>query len=284
MADARLIEALPALEAGTDADLLAQALDNCARCYRNLLHKAIVFTPLSILSHFLSHKEDPMSQAITYLSAGTAIRAELFAPAGASRGAAVVAHGSDGLTDHLAGPWGTMMREHAEGLAKAGYHTLLPYYFDKTGTPPGRAALQTMGIHLHEWQDALGAAVDHVAALSGAGASRVALVGFSLGGHLSVRLRDRVAVVVEFFAPYGVGLGTVSHPAPRVQIHHGDNDAAVDVANADRIADWLGREGVAVDVHRYAGAGHGFAGPDPANQAARKLSRERAANFVASYI
>ena len=40
--------------------------------------------------------------------------AELYAPAGTTaRGAIIIAHGTDGLTDHLNGPWATTMRDYA---------------------------------------------------------------------------------------------------------------------------------------------------------------------------
>ena len=153
---------------------------------------------------------------ISYPSAGMPITAELFSPAGAGRGAAVViAHGSDGVTDNLSGPWATMMRDYGTELAKGGFHALLPHYFEKTETPPGPAAMQTMLVHMHAWQQALADGLAHAATLPEIAAGRVALVGFSLGGHLSLRLRGMVPVVVEFFAPYITGIGSAASPASK---------------------------------------------------------------------
>ena len=222
---------------------------------------------------------------ISYPSGGTPIPAELFTPVGASRGAAVVlAHGADGITDHLTGPWATMMRDYATELAQAGFTVLLPNYFEKTETKPGDKAMQTMLVHMPAWQQALADALNYAATQPGIAPGGLALVGFSLGGHLSLRLRGRVRVLVEFFAPYGTGIGSVASGARHVQIHHGEADRLVDVSNAELIATALKDEGVTPSVHTYDGAGHGFNGADAKNTAARKLSKERTLRFVASHL
>jgi dienelactone hydrolase len=219
---------------------------------------------------------------ISYLSGGKSISAELFSPAGTARGAAVViAHGSDGVTDDLNGPWASMMREYGADFAQAGYTALLPHYFDKTGTEPGKPAMQAMFVHLPAWQQALADALAHAATLPGVGAKRVGLVGFSLGGHLSLRLRGQAPMLVEFFAPLLTGIGSVAHGAKHVQIHDG---AADPIANADLIADVLKDDGITPELHRYPGAGHGFNGADTDNTKARKLSRERTLRFVVDHL
>lgn len=226
-----------------------------------------------------------MSETITYISNGTPIRAELFTPPGKPRGAGVViAHGSDGVTDNLNGPWAEMMRDYGSALSDAGFTVLLPHYFEKTGTAPGAPAMLAMLMHLQAWQEALGDAVAHLETLSGVTPGRIALLGFSLGGHLSLRLRDRVPVLVEFFAPYLTGLGTAPSTAPHVQIHHGAGDRLVDFANAEQISEALRNEGVRTDPYRYEGAGHGFKGSDPKNAEARSLSKERTLEFVAAHL
>lgn len=219
-----------------------------------------------------------MPEIITYSSGGVSIRAESFAPANPANGAAVViAHGSDGVTDDLNGPWASMMREFATDFAERGFAVLLPYYFEKTGTDPGIAAMQSMFGHMAAWQEALADAVTFAG-------GRVALVGFSLGGHLSLRLRGRVPVVVEFFAPFLTGLGPAAGSRPHVQIHHGEADRLVDIANAEQIASVLKGEGSGADLHRYRDAGHGFGGGKPGDAEARKVSRERAVAFLSAHI
>jgi dienelactone hydrolase len=171
-----------------------------------------------------------------------------------------------------------MMRGFAEALADERVGVLLPYYFDKTGTEPGAAALQTMFGHMAAWQEALADAARFCG-------GRVALVGFSLGGHLSLRLRAAVPVVATISAPSLTGLGPATNRGvPHVQIHHGEADRLVDVGNAGLIAEMLSSEGVVAEVHLYSEAGHGFSGARPGDAAALRLSRERTVEFVSAHL
>jgi carboxymethylenebutenolidase len=222
---------------------------------------------------------------ITYTSGGTPITAELYSPTAAPRGAAVViAHGSEGLTDDRSGPWGTMIRGYAADLAKAGFSALVPHYFDKTGTKPDRLDVNTALVHLPAWQQTLDDGLAHAATLPGIRPGRLALVGFSLGGHLSLHLRGRVPVLVEFFAPFVPNIGHVASPARHIQIHHGTADVPVNVQHSAWIKDTLVSEGVRPDLKTYDGAGHGFAGADPKNTEARKLSKQRTLKFLSDHL
>ena len=224
-----------------------------------------------------------MSETITYSSRGKLIQAELFRAA--STAAVVLAHGSDGITDDLNGPWASMMRDYGEQFSQAGLTALLPHYFEKTNTLPGVSAWRSMLLYGQAWEEALGDAVAHAQTLPGIARGRVALVGFSLGGHLSLRLRDRVPVVVELYAPYLTGLGSPADAtAAHVQIHHGGNDQLVGFANAEQIASVLRDEGIRTDTIRYQEAGHGFIGADPKNSEARQLSRDRTIEFVSAHL
>lgn len=219
---------------------------------------------------------------ITYPSGADTIRAEHYNQAARRThpSTVILVHGADGITDHLNGPWASTMRDLATDFTNRGFSVLMPYYFEKTGTDPGPAAFQSMFGHLVAWQAAVADAVDFAATHT-----RVALVGFSLGGHLSLRLRGSVPVVVEFFAPLLNGLGPASpgHQA-HVQIHHGEADRLVDVANAQQIAALLTAESAQVDLHRYPDAGHGFSGTKPGDKKARQLSLSRAVDFVNAHL
>lgn len=226
-----------------------------------------------------------MAQTLVFSSGEVPVHAEYFPAMGGSRGAAVVvAHGADGVTDHLTGPWAAMMREYAESLSRAGFAVLLPHYLERTGTEPGAAVLQTALVHSAAWQSALADAVAEARSLPGIKADRVALVGFSLGGYLSLRLRGSVRAVVEFFAPYLTGLGTVPVTAPHIQIHHGSADRLVDIANAEEVETVLTGEGVKPEFYRYKAADHGFSGPAAGNAEARRLSHERTLSFLKEHL
>ena len=74
---------------------------------------------------------------IVSVNAATGLQAELFEPLGAGNGAAViVASGSEGMTTHLSGPWGSMIHAFAEELVAKRIAVVIPNYLAVTGTRP----------------------------------------------------------------------------------------------------------------------------------------------------
>ena len=70
-------------------------------------------------------------------------------------------------------------------------------------------------------------AITHATTLPGIDPKRIGLLGFSLGGHLGLRVRSSLKMIVEFFAPVLDGIGTGSPGSQlHVQIHHGRTNAA----------------------------------------------------------
>jgi len=223
---------------------------------------------------------------ISYTSRGVAITAELSTPTGTPpRGLVVIAYGSDGLTDNLSGPWGTMIRGYADSLAQAGFVALIPDYLGATKTPPGPTVFALIKEQRDYWQEAISDAVSHARSLPSVRATGVGLLGFSLGGHLCLRVPAKAKVLVEFFAPVldGIGLlGTLTH----AQIHHGKADQlpGTDFSNAEKIMNILKSEGTSTELFPYPGAGHGFIGNDPDNTNARARSKERTMSFFGAHL
>ncbi|HSI61077.1 MAG TPA: dienelactone hydrolase family protein [Ideonella sp.] len=226
---------------------------------------------------------------ITFTSRGKPVAAEMAGPAGTpARGLVVIAYGSDGLTDNLSGPWASMIRGHAEALAAKGFSVLVPDFLAATGTAPGPGVFERIAGCRDAWQAAISDAIDHGVALSKVDPGAVGLLGFSLGGHLALRLRGKAKALVEFFAPVLDGIGgpgPAGHPA-QVQIHHGKADAlpGTGFANAEAIEQTLRSEGVATELLAYPGAGHGFIGSDLSNQSARDLSKARMLAFFEAHL
>lgn len=135
---------------------------------------------------------------------------------------------------------------------------------------------------LQSWVEAVSDTVAHARTLPGIAASRVGLLGFSLGGHICLRLRGSARALVEFFAPelrqLG-GIGPAGGALPNVQIHHGLADLLVPFSDAQAIAAKLEHEGVTPEIFSYEGAGHGFAGADPNNATALRSSKTRTLDF-----
>jgi len=225
-----------------------------------------------------------VANQINFTSQGRLINAELYTPAGpGTAGVVVIAYGSDGLTNQLSGPWATMIRGYAESLTNSGFVTMIPDYLSLTSTSPGVAVLTSIKEHRDKWQAVLLDAIDHAKTLPSVAPARIGLLGFSLGGHLCSRLRKKVRVLVEYFAPVldGIGQsGSLSH----AQIHHGKDDKVVDFSNAEQIKKILEQEGTVADLYPYSGANHGFTGSDQPNSDARTLSKSRTLAFFQAHL
>jgi dienelactone hydrolase len=211
------------------------------------------------------------------------IPGELYSPSGtASTGLVVIAYGIDGLHDNNNGPWETMIRRYAEELSKLGFFALIPDYFRKTGTTPGPAAAEVMMMRKEDWAAAMLDSVTHTRTLSQVDSDRIGLLGFSLGGHLTLRIRAaaKPRALVEYFAPQLDGIGPPGH-VPKAQIHHGTKDQVpvTDFSNAGAIEAILKGEGTVVELFSYKDAGHGFAGTDAPNKDASALSQTRTLKF-----
>jgi dienelactone hydrolase len=206
----------------------------------------------------------------------------------------VISYGSDGLSND----WKPEIERHAKALAAAGILALIPDYFKKRPeVPHGASGIvfpSIIGRH-SDWEKVIRDAVG-AAALPSVGATRVGLLGFSLGGFLNLRVRDSVKVMVAFFAPYKFptidipmmkplleGLGPNQNAALKAQIHHGDADTLVPLTqHADPIELALRAEGAEVTLIPHPGANHGFSGNDAANKTARDQSLDASLAFFAA--
>jgi dienelactone hydrolase len=227
-------------------------------------------------------------KTLTFASGTAMIPGELFDPRGAaSTGLVVLAYGTDGLEDNERGPWKTMMHGYAEALAEMGLFALIPDYFKKTNTMAGLPAAELILLKRDDWAATLADAVTHARALPRVDSPRIGLLGFSLGGHLCLRIRSAVKpkALVEFFAPTLDGIGPAG-TVPFAQIHHGTNDQlqATQFSNAAVIEGVLKSEGTDVTLFPYEGANHGFAGNDKANKEAATLSQSRTLQFFKSHL
>src|SRR5207253_3182255 len=128
-----------------------------------------------------------------------------------------------------------------------------------------------------KWQATLADAVVHARTLAAGSSAHVGLLGFSLGGHICLRLRPLTAALVSFFAPELAGIGT-SVATPHAQIHHGLSDP-IHYSQAENIVHVLNTEGTATELFTYPGAGHGFGSGSEADRTALAESKERTLAF-----
>jgi dienelactone hydrolase len=220
-----------------------------------------------------------------FVSGGVHITTDLYQPSGVANQAAIIlAYGSDGLIDNQNGPWATMIGQHAEALAQKGFHALVPDYFLRTATPANsidyqRDGAQVVMRHKGAWQSTLADAVQYAKTLPRIDASRIGLLGYSLGGYLSLRLRTQAKAIVAFFPPWMDGIGPGATAGLPVQIHYGDKDLLDFAGNTGPIEQALRKDGAVVTSHCYPGANHGFSGSDPANTDASAKSKARTIEF-----
>jgi len=197
------------------------------------------------------------------------------------------------------------IRAVADDLAAAGYLTIAPEFYHRDAPPgrwlerdaQGRAAgfgyLNRLG--RQQALDDTAACIDWLNAQPPV--DRIAMIGFSAGGHLSYlaacRLAiDRTAVV------YGGWLPTtdipMSQPSPtldltpgirgRILYLVGEDDALIDAAQRRQIRDALQAAGIEHDLVSYPGAEHAFFWPGtPAfNEPARDAAWSRILTLLAT--
>jgi len=223
-----------------------------------------------------------MHTITNFNSVGKTIQAELFEPLGTINGGIIIiVYGTDGML----APWGDGIRAYADDLSKKGFISIIPDYFASTNTKAGFRDPEEIILYRDTWEATLTDAVAHAKTLSGVKITRVGFLGFSLGGHLCLRLRVNAKVLVEFFAPELDGLGVHTNPTLQAQIHHGLADQLVPFnLNSDAIQTTLKQEGATVELFSYAGANHGFNGNDSDNTKARDESMKRTVSFFEKYL
>ncbi len=233
---------------------------------------------------------------VSYKSNGTSISTELFQPAGGHNGGLIIiAYGSDGLVNNPNGSWKSMIEGYAVDLADQGFVAAIPNYFDKTGTSAGDLDpskpleyAEKIALNRGAWLESLQHAITELAqprVVAGIDASRIGLLGFSLGAHLCARLAGRAKAAVLFFAPYMDGLDLSGALSLHVEIHHGAKDFLPYSSNAALIHQQLATHGAkSILWPAYPEAVHGFVGDDPGNTNARQLSHKRTLDFYTARI
>jgi len=152
------------------------------------------------------------------------------------------------------------MRRVADAFAAEGYAVILPALFDRTerGVELGyEAADVARGRDLRGTIDAGKTLLDVLAAAAAlpAGARR-GIVGYCWGGTVAWHGATRSAAFSASVGWYGGGIAAAKNEVPGcpVQLHFGETDASIPLADVEAIR--TAQPGVEIFV--YAGAGHGF--------------------------
>ena len=229
---------------------------------------------------------------------GTSMQAYLARPgAGHLPVGVIVAHELFGVNPDIRGV--------ADDLAESGYLTIAPEFYHRSA-PPGRwlerddDGRQEGFKYLNQLQRQQ--AVDDAAAGIGwlssqPGIERIAMIGFSAGGHLSYLAACRLPLAATAVLYGGWLLTTdipMSQPSPtldltpgisgRILYLTGEEDALIDAGQRRQIRDALQAAGVNHELVTYPGAAHAFFWPGTPsfNQQARDDSWSRILAMLAS--
>src|SRR5262245_38276298 len=159
----------------------------------------------------------------SFVSGGKQITIHHFAPelpAGTRAPAIIVVHGSSG--------GGSQFEAYGREFTRLGYHVFVVHYFERTGH--AYVYPQIVEKHFLEWMETLAQAVTFAINEPGVDATRIALLGISLGGYLSLALASqdqRVAAVIEIFGGMPKQIAPLVKRMPPVLILHGDADEVV---------------------------------------------------------
>jgi dienelactone hydrolase len=194
----------------------------------------------------------------------------------------------------MSGSFGSLIRDYAKFIADNGYLAAIPHYFERSNTAESSdvtgdiSVLQNFSVHRDEWVATLADCVGAVGHNSDVKPDKIALLGFSLGGHLVLRTALQPSVkakaVIDFFGPIAMlgGLGGNLKRLPPIQIHHGKNDEIVRPSESKDFAAALVLAGKAenVDFEKYLDyeEGHGFTGAKAVAD-----SRSRVSKFLTSH-
>ena len=232
-----------------------------------------------------------------FSTAAGPIPIEVYSPSsGAKHAVVLIFHG----TLELDPPFGAAIVSFAEELNKKGIAAAIPRYFKSTKTKPGDEALQGIFTHLPAWKTTCRGALDFIKKDSRFDATRIGLLGFSLGGHLALNLAmdatsaKSVKCVVDFFAPtIQPALDGAWSALPPLLIHHGTADP-LGIDNSTKVVLKLAGVGRTVTpltfgkaapakvnddrFIQYPGEGHGFKGT------ALVSSRETTVQFLETHL
>jgi dienelactone hydrolase len=190
----------------------------------------------------------------TFISGGKPIRIDHYPPNRAGSSPAVILiHGSGGPL-HGLDPF-------AGQAAIFGVHVFVLHYFERTGH--NWVAPSQIESHFLDWLKTVKDAVGFVAGQPGVDASRIGLLGFSLGAFLSLSLAtqdSRIAAVAELFGGLPEQFAKDAGNLPPVLILHGAEDTTVPIDRAHDLERILQLHKIPHQIKIYPDQGHVFRG------------------------
>ena len=208
----------------------------------------------------------------TFISDGKPIRLDHYPPNHAGSSPAVIlVHGSGGPL-HGLDPF-------AGQAAMFGVHVFVLHYFERTRH--NWVAPSQIESHFVAWLETIKDAVSVVAGHPGIDASRIGLLGFSLGAFLSLALAtqdSRIAAVAELFGGLPEQFTKDAGNLPPILILHGAQDTTVPIDHAHGLERILQQHKIPYEIKIYPDQGHVFPG------LAQLDAMRRVAQFFRTYL
>jgi dienelactone hydrolase len=191
---------------------------------------------------------------------------EVFVPdAKPARRAVLVLHGSAGLGRE----YHADIASFAEALVAKQIAAAIPHYFVPSPPGQGEDPIASIAAHYAAWKGTCSDALTFMGGDPRFDSARLAVIGFSLGGHFALTLglaaRPGVTLkcIVDFFGPtLAPPLQGPFEQMPPVQIHHGSADTTVYPRESEALVAQLKkagkREGKDYVVESYPGQTHRF--------------------------
>ena len=190
---------------------------------------------------------------LTFESGGKPIRIDAYLPDTTGPHPTVLAlYGSGG---GVAG-----MSEPATMLAGQGFAVFVLHYFDRTGTTEVTDK-PTIMRNFPAWGKTVWEAISSIEKNPQVDASRIGVLGFSLGAYLALSVASvdsRVKAVVEFFGGLPKEMRFFMRRLCPTLILHGEADATVPVQEAYDLQELLVKKEIPYEIKIYPGVGHGF--------------------------
>ena len=217
----------------------------------------------------------------SFSSGGQPVPLEVFLPAASGKHPAVlILHGSSGPLP----PYRADIVSFAEALVAAGIAATMPHYLESTQTDPGKVDVTKLILEKRPtWRQACSDALTLMANDARFDATRLGILGFSLGGNLALSLAmdppagTNLKCVVDFFGPTQL-LENHWSKMPPVLICHGAKDPLVNLSVSLDLVVELEKAGKKKDrdyiFKKYEDEGHGFKDP------ALTKSRDATVKFI----
>lgn len=234
-----------------------------------------------------------MGQQVSVEVGATTLGVYVAEPDSEARGAVVVLQEAFGVNDHI--------RAVSDRFADAGYVAVAPRLFHRSGDPElGYEDMQEvmpfiMQLQADEIEADLEATLAHLARL-GFESSRIAVVGFCMGGSISfvAACYWKLGAAVTFYGG-GVTQSRFGFPplfdlAPTLQTPwlglYGDLDASIPTAEVEGLEAALSKVAPDTEVVRYPDANHGFHcdARDSYHEASAKDGWQRTLSFLESHL